>query len=52
MSFDPLWTAFDLSYEQVDRSVDVVGLDVANDRVEEGANLLVVCWSQRPLFLH
>ena len=52
MSFDPFWAPFDLSDQQVDWSVDIVGLDVANNCVEKGTDLLVVCWSQHPLLLH
>lgn len=51
MSLDPLWAPLDLSDQQVDRSVDVVGLDVADNSVEESTNLLVVGGSQRRLFL-
>lgn len=51
MPFDPLRTPFDLSDQQVDWSVDIVGLNVADNGIEEGANLLVVRGSQRPLLL-
>lgn len=52
LSFEPFWTPFDLSDQQVDRPVDVVGLDVANNGVEESAALLVVCWPQSSPLLH
>lgn len=42
----------DLPDEQVDGPVDVVGLDVPDDGVEEGPDLLVVRGGQRPLLLH
>lgn len=52
LPLDTLWALFDLSDQQADWPVDVVGLDVANNRVEEGTNLLVVRRSQHPLLLH
>lgn len=52
LPFDTLWAPFDLSDQQVDWPVDVVGLDVANNCVEEVTDLLVVCRSQRPFLLH
>lgn len=47
-----LRTPFDLPDQQVDGPVNVVGLDVPNDGVEEGPDLLVVSRSQRSLLLH
>lgn len=43
---------FDLPDQQVDGPVDVVGLDVPNDGVEEGPDLLMVSRSQCSLLLH
>lgn len=47
-----LWAPSDLPDEQVDGPVDIVGLDVPDDGVEEGPDLLVVRGGQRPLLLH
>lgn len=47
-----LRTSFDLPNQQVDGPVNVVGLDVPDDGVEEGPDLLVVRRSQRSLLLH
>lgn len=52
LPFAALRTPFDLPDQQVDGPVNVVGLDVPNDGVEEGPDLLVVRGSQRSLLLH
>lgn len=51
MAFD-LWVPLDLSEEQIDGAVYVVRLDAADDAVEEGPCLLMVCGGQGGLLLH
>lgn len=51
MAFD-LWVPLDLPEKQVDGAIDVVGLDAADDAVEEGPCLLVVRGGQGALLLH
>lgn len=51
MAFD-LWVPLDLPEKQVDGAVDVVGLDAADDAVQDGPCLLVVRGGQGALLLH
>lgn len=44
--------SLDLSKEQVNGGIDIVGLDVPNNTVEEVPYLLVVSGSQKALLLH
>lgn len=51
LPYGSLWPPLDLPDQQSDGAVDVIGLDVADDGVEQGADLVVVCRCQCPPLL-